>query len=90
MDNRRVLVGRLDRVKEEHSKCELILGNLKRESLNLERKSNALKMELLKLAKQTDQYKNILLSRGLSADIDQSEPSQVPQPVSVLLVYFGV
>lgn len=85
-----MLASRLEKVKEEHSKCELIHGNLKRESLNLDRKSNALKMDLLKLAKQTDQYKNTLLSRGLSADIDQSEPSQVPQPVSVSLVYYGV
>ncbi|XP_050705472.1 phosphatidylinositol 3-kinase regulatory subunit alpha-like isoform X2 [Eriocheir sinensis] len=79
-DNRKVLVGRLDRVREEHSKCENQLANLKRERVNLERKSNSLKMEVLQLTKQMDQYKNILLSRGLSADIEQSEASQAPQP----------
>lgn len=85
-----MLVGRLERIREEHSKSDLLLGNLKRERLNLERKSNAWKMEALKLAKQIDQYKNVLLSRGLSADIDQSEASQVHQPVSVFFIYLCV
>ena len=84
LDNKRVLVGRLERVREAHNQYDLNLTKLKRESLSLERKSNALKMEVLKLAKQMDHYKNVLLSRGLSADIEQSEASQVPQPVSVL------
>lgn len=83
-----MLVGRLERIKEEHSKYDHRLGNLKRESLSLERKSNALKMEVLKLAKQMDQYKNVLLSRGYSADVDQPEASQVPQPVSIFLIFY--
>lgn len=87
LDNRRVLVGRLERVKEEYSKYDHHLGNLKAASQNLERKSNNLKMDVLKLAKQIDQYKNVLLSRGLSADINQSEASQVHQPVSILVIY---
>lgn len=80
LDNRRVLVGRLERVREAHSQHDQYLSGLKREGKNLDRKSTALMMEVLKLAKQIDHYKNVLLSRGLSADIDQSETSHVPQP----------
>lgn len=86
-DNRKVLVGRLDRVREEHNRCENQLEILKRESVILERKSNSLKLEVLQLAKQMDQYKNVLLSRGLSAEIEQSEASQAPQPVSIFSDY---
>uniref|UniRef100_A0A0P4W2Q0 Phosphatidylinositol 3-kinase regulatory subunit alpha n=1 Tax=Scylla olivacea TaxID=85551 RepID=A0A0P4W2Q0_SCYOL len=80
LDNKMILVGRVERVKKAHSEYEILLSSLKRESLNLERKSHGLKMEVLKLAKQVDHFKNVLLSRGLSADLDQTEPSQVPQP----------
>ncbi|KAK8389634.1 hypothetical protein O3P69_008965 [Scylla paramamosain] len=80
LDNKKILVGRVERVRKAHSEYEILLSSLKRESLNLERKSHGLKMEVLKLAKQVDHFKNVLLSRGLSADLDQTEPSQVPQP----------
>lgn len=80
LDNKMILQGRVERVKKAHNEHEVLLTSLKRESLNLERKSHGLKMEVLKLAKQVDHFKNVLLSRGLSADLDQTEASQVPQP----------
>ena len=79
----------MERVKNAHSEYEVRLNNLKRESLNLERKSHGLKIDVIKLGKQVDHFRNVLLSRGLSADIDQTETSQVPQPVSVAYLPFS-
>ncbi|KAG0729017.1 Phosphatidylinositol 3-kinase regulatory subunit alpha [Chionoecetes opilio] len=80
LDNRMVLVGRLERVRAAHNEHEISLSNSRGESSNLERKCNALKMEIHKIAKQMDYFKNLLLSRGLSADINPSEACQEPQP----------
>ncbi|XP_053627871.1 phosphatidylinositol 3-kinase regulatory subunit alpha isoform X2 [Cherax quadricarinatus] len=85
LTNQQVLLGRLDKVREAHSQQENHFSALKRESLSVERQATSFKLDVMKLAKQMDHLKNLLLSRGLSADmmdqwLDQSDPSQTPQP----------
>lgn len=89
LTNQQVLLGRLDKVREAHSQQENHFSALKRESLSVERQATSFKLDVMKLAKQMDHLKNLLLSRGLSADmmdqwLDQSDPSQTPQPVCIL------
>nr|XP_045581851.1 phosphatidylinositol 3-kinase regulatory subunit alpha-like isoform X2 [Procambarus clarkii] len=85
LTNQQVLLGRLEMVREAHSQQENHFSALKRESLSVERQATSFKLEVMKLAKQMDHLKNLLLSRGLSADmmdqwLDQTDPSQTTQP----------
>lgn len=84
LTNWQVLATRLEKVKEIHREQEIHLDARKRDGVNVERKSNALKLEVRKLGKQMDQYKNLLLSRGLTAEmmdqwLEQTDPLQTPQ-----------
>lgn len=61
--------------------------------MNMERKTNALKLDVRKLGKQMDQYKSLLLSRGLSAEmmdqwLEQTDPLQTPQLVSLPIWHY--
>lgn len=88
LTNRQVLATRLEHVKNLSIDHEAHLSALKREGMNMERKTNALKLDVRKLGKQMDQYKSLLLSRGLSAEmmdqwLEQTDPLQTPQLVSL-------
>ncbi|XP_042219270.1 phosphatidylinositol 3-kinase regulatory subunit alpha-like isoform X2 [Homarus americanus] len=81
LTNRQVLLGRLENVKEARDQQDNHFSTMKRECLSAERQSTGLKLEVLKLEKQMDHLKNLLLSRGLSAEmmdqwLDQSEIQQ--------------
>ncbi|XP_071543397.1 phosphatidylinositol 3-kinase regulatory subunit alpha isoform X6 [Panulirus ornatus] len=89
LTNHQVLLGRLDRVREAHSQQDIHHMSLKRGGGVLERQFTSLKLEVVKLAKQMEHLKNLLLSRGLSADmmdqwLEQSDPSQTAPSCSEL------
>ncbi|KAK4305263.1 hypothetical protein Pmani_022823 [Petrolisthes manimaculis] len=84
LTNRQVLSARLEHVQKLRIEYEGHLSALKREGINMERKTNAFKLEVRKLGKQMDQSKSLLLSRGLSAEmmdqwLEQTDPLQTPQ-----------
>lgn len=96
MSNKRVLMDRLERVKDAQNQHDISLSAVKRECQAVERQCTSLKLEVMKLGKQMDKLKNLLLSRGLSADmmdqwLEQADPSQPHQPVStcpLFVIYY--
>lgn len=88
-------MGRLEKVREAHSQQDIHLKSLKREGVALERQFTSLKLEVVKLGKQMDHQKNLLLSRGLSADmmdqwLEQSDTSQTALPVCMILCRYTI
>ncbi|XP_068231102.1 phosphatidylinositol 3-kinase regulatory subunit alpha isoform X3 [Palaemon carinicauda] len=85
INNREVLVRRLKAVEDARSQQDIILVTLRRDCQAVERQCSALKPEVVKLVKQMDHLKNVLLSRGVSAEfidqwLEKSDPSQVLHP----------
>ncbi|XP_064099652.1 phosphatidylinositol 3-kinase regulatory subunit alpha-like isoform X3 [Macrobrachium nipponense] len=83
-NNREVLVRRLKAVEDARNQQDHIFTTLRRDCQAVERQCTALKLEVIKLVKQMDHLKNVLLSRGVSAEfidqwLEKSDPTQVPQ-----------
>lgn len=88
LNNRGVLIDRLEQVKDARNQHDISLAAIKRDCQAVERQCTGLKLDVMKLGKQMDKLKNLLLSRGLSADmmdqwLEQADPSQPHQPVSI-------
>lgn len=86
--NRNVLQERIDQVRDAQGKYTLHLNNTMSDCRSADRTCNSLKMECSQLMKMRDQLKNVLLSRGISADmidkwLEQADPHQ-PQPIQPL------
>ncbi|XP_066986925.1 phosphatidylinositol 3-kinase regulatory subunit alpha isoform X3 [Macrobrachium rosenbergii] len=84
VNNREVLVRRLKAVEDARNQQDIVLTTLRRDCQAVERQCTALKLEVIKLVKQMDHLKNVLLSRGVSAEfidqwLEKSDPTQVPQ-----------
>ncbi|XP_063609789.1 phosphatidylinositol 3-kinase regulatory subunit alpha-like isoform X2 [Penaeus indicus] len=85
LNNRDVLIDRLEQVKDARNQHDISLAAIKRDCQAVERQCTGLKLDVMKLGKQMDKLKNLLLSRGLSADmmdqwLEQADPSQPHQP----------
>lgn len=85
LNNRGVLIDRLEQVKDARNQHDISLAAIKRDCQAVERQCTGLKLDVMKLGKQMDKLKNLLLSRGLSADmmdqwLEQADPSQPHQP----------
>jgi len=86
--NRNVLQERIEQVRDAQSKYTIHLNNTMSECRAADRTCNSMKMECSQLMKMRDQLKNVLLSRGISADmidkwLEQADPHQ-PQPIQPL------
>ncbi|KAK7074491.1 Phosphatidylinositol 3-kinase regulatory subunit gamma, partial [Halocaridina rubra] len=89
VNNRSVLMDRLERVKDARTAHDITLSNTRRDCQAAERLCSNLKIEVVKLGKQMDHLKSLLLSRGLSTEmidqwLEQADPSQDPQPSAEL------
>lgn len=87
VNNRGVLMDRLDHVKDARNQHEITLSNTKRDCQTAERQCATLKLDVVKIGKQMDHLKSRLFSRGISAELidqwlEQADPSQVPHPSS--------
>lgn len=83
LNNREVLMDRLVSVKDARNQHDVSLSALKTDCQTVERQCTALKLDFMKLGKQMDHLKNLLLSRGISAEmidkwLEKAEPSPVP------------